>query len=217
MARKAKPLRLLTRSLRSKHVGNEAGARGATSAVRTDTLEAFRSVGGEGTQGKIPASMLGPRALGAEATPTSRDSAQVPLLTCLPAATRISTGFTGTTAQQAEPERTRVMPDPYGTVAPDSQQRRAPYPPPCRDRSPDPTASSRAPTVRPAARTWWDGRRAKGAAARQTRKAATSGSEVLPGAVDLAAVVHAVAGRRTGVRVDPDSSSRRSTIWSAAR
>jgi LCP family protein required for cell wall assembly len=31
--------------------------------------------------------------------------------------------------QQAEPERTRVMPNPYGTVAPDAQQRPAPYPP----------------------------------------------------------------------------------------
>ena len=33
------------RALRSKEVGNEAGARGATSAVRTDTLEAFRLLG----------------------------------------------------------------------------------------------------------------------------------------------------------------------------
>src|SRR5688500_19886536 len=32
----------------------------------------------------------------------------------------------GRDPQQAEPERTRVMPDPYGTAAP--QQRRAPYP-----------------------------------------------------------------------------------------
>ena len=35
----------------------------------------------------------------------------------------------GRDPQQAEPERTRVMPDPYGTAAPGSQQRRAPYPP----------------------------------------------------------------------------------------
>jgi hypothetical protein len=34
------------RALRSKQVGNEAGARGATSAVRTDTLEAFRLLRG---------------------------------------------------------------------------------------------------------------------------------------------------------------------------
>ena len=31
--------------------------------------------------------------------------------------------------QQVEPERTRVMPNPYGTAAPDVQQRPAPYPP----------------------------------------------------------------------------------------
>src|SRR5687767_659510 len=36
----------------------------------------------------------------------------------------------GRDPQQAEPERTRVMPDPYGSAAPDAQQRRAPYPPP---------------------------------------------------------------------------------------
>ena len=63
----------------------------------------FGLLAGKEARGKIPASMLGSRALDAEATPTSRDSAQVPLLTCLPAAMRISTGFTGATLSKRNP------------------------------------------------------------------------------------------------------------------
>ena len=63
-------------------------------------------------RGKIPASICGACGIDAEATPTSwkalsRPYPQVPLLTCLRGATRISTGCTGVTASRRSPNDPR--------------------------------------------------------------------------------------------------------------
>ena len=80
------------------HLGSLSGKE--PFGLRAELVEAVR-------QAQIPASICVVPGLTAEATPTSRKSdqtarhcPQVPLLTCLRAATRISTGCTGETASK---------------------------------------------------------------------------------------------------------------------
>jgi LCP family protein required for cell wall assembly len=84
--------------------------------------------------------MCGARGFRAEATPTSLDSGALSTGTVAalspgtfadmsPGRDEDLDWLYGHDRQQAEPERTRVMSNPYGTVAPDAQQRPAPNPP----------------------------------------------------------------------------------------
>jgi hypothetical protein len=104
-------------------LGDEAGGRGATSAVRIDTWEAFRSADGEGVWGRsmpvsavAAASMLKPRRSVGKSGSQRALLTQVPLLTCLRAATRISTGSTGVATSRCSPNGPGSCPIPTGPL-----------------------------------------------------------------------------------------------------
>jgi LCP family protein required for cell wall assembly len=136
------------RSLRSKHVGKGAGARGPTSAVRTDTLEAFRSAEGKEFRGRslpvcsVPAgsAVKARRRAGlwrAEQTETIASYPPGTFADMSPGRDEDLDWLYGHDPQQAELERTRVMPSSSGPAEADSQ-RAAPYPPPSRTPQPRP-------------------------------------------------------------------------------
>ena len=91
----------------------------------------------------------------------------------------------GRDGQQVQPERTRVMPNPYGNAAPDAPPGQAPYPrraPAGRPRTAPPRPGS---PRRPAARTWWVAGRWRHNRGRQRNDIRSE----LPGVVALVFVV----------------------------